>query len=63
MAGLSAVHVNRVVKSLVADELVKWRREVVTVRDAERLRAIASIPGHARDKALAWLPWPPHQPR
>lgn len=57
MAGLSAVHVNRVVKSLVGDGLVKWRREVVTVRDVDRLRDIAAIPRHARDKALAWLPW------
>jgi CRP/FNR family transcriptional regulator len=59
MAGLSAVHINRVVKSLVTDEVVKWRREVVTVRDVDRLRDIASIPRHARDKELAWLPWPP----
>ena len=59
MAGLSAVHINRVVKSLVSDDVVKWRREVVTVRDVERLRDIASIPRHARDKVLAWLPWAP----
>lgn len=58
MAGLSAVHVNRVVKSLVTDNLVTWRREVVTVRDVERLRHIASIPKHAREKPLSWLPWP-----
>lgn len=58
MAGLSAVHVNRVVKSLVTDELVKWRREVVTVRDVDRLRDIAAIPRHTRDTKLAWLPWP-----
>ena len=57
MAGLSAVHVNRVVKSLVGDALVTWRREVVTVRDVERLRQIAAIPKHAREKPLSWLPW------
>ena len=58
MAGLSAVHVNRVVKSLVSEELVNWRREVVTVRDVKRLRHIAAIPRHARQKPLSWLPWP-----
>ena len=62
MAGLSAVHVNRVVKSLVNEEIVSWRREVVTVRDVERLRDVAAIPRHTRDKALEWLPWPASAP-
>jgi CRP-like cAMP-binding protein len=58
MAGLSAVHVNRVVRTLVQDGLVAWRRESVTVLQLERLRDIASVPRHARDKDLAWMPWP-----
>ncbi len=58
MAGLSAVHVNRVVKSLVQDGIVAWRRESVTVLDLERLRTIAAVPRHSLDKALAWMPWP-----
>ena len=62
MAGLSAVHVNRVVKGLVQDGLVDWRREVVTVRDLKQLREAAAIPRHHRDKVLAWLPWEPQRP-
>lgn len=59
MAGLSAVHVNRVVKNLVQDGLVTWRRDSVTVRNLDGLRELAAIPRHSRDEGLSWMPWPP----
>jgi CRP-like cAMP-binding protein len=54
MAGLSAVHINRVVKSFVGEGLLSWRRDVVTVWDMPRLREIAALPRHDRTGAFLW---------
>lgn len=56
LAGVTLVHVNRVLQQMREDKLVDWRRQAITILDRDGLRRLAQLPQRELDREPAWLP-------
>jgi CRP/FNR family transcriptional regulator, anaerobic regulatory protein len=56
LAGITTVHVNRVLQELRARELVHWSRQTITILDQPGLRALAGLPERTMVSEPDWLP-------
>lgn len=56
LAGITSVHVSRVLQQLRDDGLVDWTRGVVTIIDLRRLAELSGLPLRVAQVERSWLP-------
>jgi CRP/FNR family transcriptional regulator len=56
LTGLTEVHVNRTIKKLRVNRVLRWSRQWITIVDEPELRRLAGLPERKLATDLTWMP-------